>query len=75
MPMLSENKGDLGPMLRFIKYFRQKIQRKNWRFLTQNKAKLCKIWILTLVFEKNAIFIAENCRKSQKVRDFKKQSF
>jgi hypothetical protein len=36
--------------------------------LTQNKAKLCKILIITLVFEKNAIFfrrklskIAENC--------------
>jgi hypothetical protein len=25
-------------------------------FLTQNKAKLCKILIITLVFEKNAIF-------------------
>jgi hypothetical protein len=23
---------DLGPMLRFFKYFRRKIQRKNWRF-------------------------------------------
>jgi hypothetical protein len=36
-------------------------------FLTQNKAKLCKILIITLFFEKNAIFcrklakIAENC--------------
>jgi hypothetical protein len=37
-------------------------------FLTQNKAKLCKILIITLVFEKNANFfrrklskIAENC--------------
>jgi hypothetical protein len=37
-------------------------------FLTQNKAKICKILILTLVFEKNANFfdqklskIAENC--------------
>jgi hypothetical protein len=36
-------------------------------FLNQNKAKLCKNLILTLVFEKNAIFcrklskIAENC--------------
>jgi hypothetical protein len=33
-------------------------------FLTQNKAKLCKILIITLVFEKNAIFFAE---KSQKI--------
>jgi hypothetical protein len=35
-------------------------------FLTQNKAKLCKI-LITLVFEKNAKFFAENCRKSQKI--------
>jgi hypothetical protein len=36
-------------------------------FLTQNKAKLCEILIKTLVFEKNANFFAENCRKSQKI--------
>jgi hypothetical protein len=36
-------------------------------FLTQNKAKLCKILIITLVFEKNAIFSAECCLKSQKI--------
>jgi fructoselysine-6-P-deglycase FrlB-like protein len=37
-------------------------------FVTQNKAKICKILIITLVFEKNANFfcqklskIAENC--------------
>jgi hypothetical protein len=35
-------------------------------FLTQNKAKLCKIFIITLVFEKNAIF-AENWQKSHKI--------
>jgi hypothetical protein len=40
--------------------------RKNWRFLTQNKAKLCKILIITLVSEKNANFFAENWQKSQK---------
>jgi hypothetical protein len=40
---------------------------KKMAFLTQNKAKLRKILIITLVFEKNAIFcqklskIAENC--------------
>jgi hypothetical protein len=55
------------PMLWFFKYFRRKIQRKKLAFLTQNKAKLCKILIVTLAFEKNAIFcrklskIAENC--------------
>jgi hypothetical protein len=36
-------------------------------FLTQNKAKLCKILIITLVFEKNANFFAENRQKSQKI--------
>jgi hypothetical protein len=36
-------------------------------FLTQNKARLCKILIITLVSEKNAIFVAENCRKLQKI--------
>jgi hypothetical protein len=53
-------------MLWFLKYFRRKIQRK-MAFLTQNKAKLCKICIITLVFEKNANFFAENCQKSQKI--------
>jgi hypothetical protein len=35
-------------------------------FLTQNKAKLCKMLIITLIFEKNAHFlpkIVKNCRK------------
>jgi hypothetical protein len=36
-------------------------------FLTQNKAKLCKNFIITLDVEKNANFFAENCRKSQKI--------
>jgi hypothetical protein len=35
--------------------------------LTQNKAKLCKMLIITLVFEKNANFFAENCQKSPKI--------
>jgi hypothetical protein len=38
--------------------------RKKLSFLTQNRAKLCKTLIITLVFEKNAIFspkIVENC--------------
>jgi hypothetical protein len=58
---------DLGPMLWFFKYFCQKIQRKNWRFWLGNKAKLCNILIITLVFEKNANFFAKNCRKSKKI--------
>jgi hypothetical protein len=45
----------LGPMLWFLKHFRWKIQRKNLSFLTQNKAKLCKI------FEKNANFFDTGC--------------
>jgi hypothetical protein len=36
-------------------------------FSAQNKAKLCKNWIITLVFEKNGNFFAENCQKSQKI--------
>jgi hypothetical protein len=32
----------------------------------QNNAKLCKNWIITLVFEKKVNFFAENWRKSQK---------
>jgi hypothetical protein len=49
------------------KYFRRKIQRKKLAFLTQNKAKLCKTLIVTLVFEKKRQFFAENCQKSQKI--------
>jgi hypothetical protein len=55
-----------GPMLWFLKFFRRKIQRNKLAFLTQNKANLCKILIITLIFEKNAIFspkIVENRRK------------
>jgi hypothetical protein len=40
---------------------------KKLAFLTRNKGKLCKILIITLVFEKNANFFAENWRKSQKI--------
>jgi hypothetical protein len=39
-----------------LKIFSPKKLRKNWRFLTQNKAKLCNFLLKTLVFEKNAIF-------------------
>jgi hypothetical protein len=40
---------------------------KKLAFLTENKAKLCKILTITLVFEKNAIFFAGNRQKSQKI--------
>jgi hypothetical protein len=52
---------------RFLKYFRPKKLQKKLAFLTQNKAKFWKKLIITLVFEQNANFYAENCRKSQKI--------
>jgi hypothetical protein len=36
-------------------------------FLTKNKAKLRKKFIITLVLGKNANFFAKNLRKSQKI--------
>jgi hypothetical protein len=54
-------------MLRFLKYFRRKNLAKKMAFLTKNKAKQCKILIITLGFEKNANLFAKNCRKSQKI--------
>jgi hypothetical protein len=50
----------------FLNIFAEKFGEKIG-VLTQNKAKLCKNLILTLVFEKNANFFAENCRKLQKI--------
>jgi hypothetical protein len=50
-----------------LKIFSLKNFAKKLAFLTQNKAKLCKILIITLVFEKNANFFAENWQKSQKI--------
>jgi hypothetical protein len=51
----------------FKNIFAEKFSKKKLAFLTQNKAKLCKILIITLVFEKNANFfsqkIVENRRK------------
>jgi pyridoxal/pyridoxine/pyridoxamine kinase len=35
--------------------------------LSPNKAELCKILIITLVFEKKANFFAENWQKSPKI--------
>jgi hypothetical protein len=40
---------------------------KKWAFLTQNKAKLFKNLIITLVFEKSAICFAENWQKLAKI--------
>jgi hypothetical protein len=47
-----------------FKIFSPKNSAKKLAFLTQNKAKLCKILIITLVFEKNA-----NGRKSSKIAE------
>jgi hypothetical protein len=49
-----------------FKIFLLKNSAKKLAFLTRIKAKLCKMLIITLVFEKNAIFspkIVENLRK------------
>jgi predicted dinucleotide-binding enzyme len=51
----------------FLNILSKKFSEKIGVFLTQNKAKICKILIITLVFDKNANFFAENCQKSQKI--------
>jgi hypothetical protein len=56
-----------GTDVMILNIFSPKNLAKKLAFLTQNKAKLCKILIITLVWGKNAIFFAENCRKSQKI--------
>jgi hypothetical protein len=52
---------------RILKIFSPKILEKKMAFLSQNKAKFVKNFIITLVYEKNANFFAENCLKSQKI--------
>jgi hypothetical protein len=49
---------DLESVFYFKNYFCQKGQKM--AFLNRNKAKLCENLIITLVFEKNADFFAEN---------------
>jgi hypothetical protein len=71
-PFLAENifksvTLDPGTDVMIFKIFLPKNSAKKLAFLTQNKAKLCKILIITLVFEKNANFFAKNCQKSQKI--------
>jgi hypothetical protein len=55
-----------GDVMILKNIFAEKIAKK-LAFLTKNKAKLFKIMIITLVFEKNANFFAKNCQKSQKI--------
>jgi hypothetical protein len=50
-----------------LKIFLLKNSATKLAFLTQNKAKLCKNLIITLVFEKNGNFFAKNWQKSQKI--------
>jgi hypothetical protein len=57
-----------GTDVMILKIFSPKNSAKKMAFLTQNKGKLCKILIITLVFEKKSQFfrrklskIAENC--------------
>jgi hypothetical protein len=56
-----------GTDFMILKIFSPKKIAKKWAFLTENTAKLCEILIITLVFEKNANFFAENWQKSQKI--------
>jgi hypothetical protein len=56
-----------GTDVMIFKILSLKNSAKKMAFLTQNKAKLYKILIITLVFEKNSNFFAENCQKSQKI--------
>jgi hypothetical protein len=53
--------GRPGTDVMILKIFSPKKSAKNLAFLTQNKAKLFKNLIITLVFERNANFFAENC--------------
>jgi hypothetical protein len=50
----------------FKNIFGEKFSEKT-SFFTQNKAKLCKNLIITLVFEKNASFFRRKLAKSQKI--------
>jgi hypothetical protein len=56
-----------GTDVMIFKIFLPQKLRTNWRFLLKNQAKICKILIITLGFEKNANFFAKNCRKTQKI--------
>jgi hypothetical protein len=52
-----------GPLLLFLKYFRQKIRRKKLALFTQTTVSFCLKLIIALVFEKNANFFAESRQK------------
>jgi hypothetical protein len=50
-----------------FKIFSPKNSAKKLAILTQNKAKLCKILIITLVFEKNANFLPKIVKNGRKL--------
>jgi hypothetical protein len=56
-----------GSDVMILKIFLPKNSAKKLAFLTQNKAKLCKIFIITLVFEKNANFSPKIVKKRIKL--------
>jgi hypothetical protein len=59
--------GHPGTDIIISKIFLPKNIAKKLAFLTQNKPKLCKILIITLFFEKNAIFSPKIGTKSPKI--------
>jgi hypothetical protein len=56
-----------GTDIMIIKIFCRKIQQKIMAFLTQNKAKLCKILIITLVLRKTPIFLPKSVENRRKL--------
>jgi hypothetical protein len=56
-----------GTDVMIFKIFSPKNSAKKMAFLTKNKAKICKILIITLVFEKHANLFSENCQKTHKI--------
>jgi hypothetical protein len=50
-----------------LKIYLPKNSAKKLAFLTQNKAKLCKILIIALIFEKNAIFLPKIVKNRRKL--------
>jgi hypothetical protein len=55
-----------GTDVTILKIFSPKKIAKNRRFLTQNKAKLCKMLIITLVFEKKRQFFSPKNGKNRR---------
>jgi hypothetical protein len=64
--MVNLQQGGQGPMLCFLNIFAEKIG-ENIGVFAQTTATFCKNVIITLVFEKNANFFAENGQNSQKI--------